>query len=79
MVFVSIDLCKCRRQQHVLVVWVVILRTGVLAYHPIMSITFYSYTCTLANTNLHIEHVGTFPKQGKFSEYVVPAVDGRSD
>jgi len=37
------------------------LRTGVLACHYILSTALYLYTCTLANTKVHIEHVGPFP------------------
>ena len=37
------------------------LRTGVLAYHHILSTAFYLDTCTLANTKVHIEHGGPFP------------------
>ena len=48
------------------------LRTGVLACQYISSTAFYLYTCALANTKVHIEHVGPFPKKGKFSESVVP-------
>jgi hypothetical protein len=40
----------------------------VLAYRHTLSTAFYLYTCTLANTQVHIEHVGPFPYKGKFSE-----------
>jgi hypothetical protein len=52
------------------------LRTGVLAYHHILSTALYLYTCALAITKVHKENVGPCPLKGKFSESVVPRRTG---